>query len=332
MSKEAFEDSFREALSKSFQSTGAPEGLRKRLLERLSTVERRPLPDGVDEGAVSVFQERFSLAVHRSNDWSPEEALSLRVEAKVGAEIGRDCFSERSVGALVEGAPNPSEMSVSPEKLRFVSSLRGEIRRSSGELKAPETARRRIEEALRAEARPVTRVVPFPTKAQWKRGLSALTTLAAGFALVFITLFGSTDVALANTVRRDHKSCCRWALDSDGKACQPMSALEGRFGSVPKPRLDSSWKLMLSQVCHGDGGRPMIHMLYSRPGADGLTRTLSLHFIPDRERDNEDLKLKENQPSRISDDGFPVLGWREGDWICTACSPDLGLEELSEQL
>lgn len=332
MSKEAFEHSFLEVVSHSFSSQRAPEDLKKRLTERLSAEDRLPLPEGVDEQVASSFQDRLSMALHRCCDQSPDGSVALRVEAEITSLTGRDSFSERSIWALVQGSQVPTDAGIPREKLRFVSGLREAVRRSVVEQRASESVRLRIEEALKSQDRTTAKTVEIASKKQWRRGLSALTTLAAGFALIFLTLFGSTDVALANTVRRDHKNCCPGALKSGGNACRPLSVLESRFGSLPKPRINASWKLILSQVCQDEGGRPMIHMLYSQPGPDDRARTLSLHFIPLQEGSDEKLRLKENQPVRISDEGFPVLGWREGSWICTACSPDLELQELRAEL
>lgn len=330
--KDAFEHNFREAIQKSLACSSAPEGVRSRLLARLSESALSPSPEGVDEQVCTLFQARLSEATRRSQDWAPEDSVVLKTEVALSKEMGRDCLSERAVGAALEG-PSCDTETVDRSKLKFVQAVRQEIKRSSGELKAPAEVRERVVSRLKSESGSSPRkVLPFPTAAQWRRGMSALATLAAGFVLVFVTLFGSADVALANTVRRDHQNCCRMALMSNGKKCQPKAALEKEFGPIPRSPLDSSWKLILAQECHGEEGQKMVHMLYLRDKKMGGKETLSLHFFPDPQHKGPSLDLKEKSPTVLTDEGFPVLGWLDGDWICTACSPDLSSAELAKQL
>lgn len=333
MSQESFEHSFQRAVAESFRSDGASSAFRRQLLEQLEKEQPPQLPSGLTEEIVSDFQEHLSHAVRRSNDWSPSDEIALRVESHLSRELETDCLSERSVGHLLDEKKESEQGGIPSEKLRFLAALRREVLQSTNALKAPAELRSRVESALKAQS-PVTekKVVPFLNRSQWNRRLSALTTVAAGFALAFVTFFGSTDIALAKSVRQDHKNCCQWVLKGEEGSCLPSSALESRFGPIPAPRLDSSWELKLSQVCHGEEGRSMVHMLYTKPAPDGSVLTLSLHFIPDPKRTVRTLELKEREPKEICDDGFPVLGWREGDWICTACSPDLPPSELALQI
>lgn len=330
--KDAFEHSFREAIQKSLACSTAPDEVRSRLLARLNESTRDPSPVGVDEQACTLFQGRLSEATHRSQDWAPEDSVVLKTEAALSKEMGRDCLSERAVGAALDGSQDSVEM-VDQSKLKFVQAVRQEVKRSSGELKAPAEVRQRVMSRLKSEPGSAPRkVLPFPTAAQWRRGMSALATLAAGFVVVFVTLFGSADVALANTVRRDHQNCCRMALMTNGKKCKPKAVLEKEFGPIPTSPLDPSWKLILAQECHGEEGQKMVHMLYVRDKKGGGKETLSLHYFPDPGHKGASLDLKEKSPTMLTDEGFPVLGWLDGNWVCTACSPDLSSAQLAKQL
>ena len=76
----------------------------------------------------------------------------------------------------------------------------------------------------------------------------------------------------------------------------------------------------------------MVHLLYTRKNQKGRLESISFHFFPNREQKADKLNLSESELRTLSDDGFPVVGWLEGRWICTACSPDLNLEGLTDQV
>ena len=334
--KEDFEKKFQAAVSESLQSITVSDKLRAQIMEKLEAEPKAELPDGVDEEVVSDFQEKLSDAVHRSQEWSPEDEVALRTEAAVSQELKENVLSERSVGAIAAGAEVPealAEVGVPEDKLRFVKTLRSEVKRSTGELTAPDDVRGRVVEALAEEkakrARP--RLIALPTSRQWKRGLSALTTLAAGFAVVFITLFGSAEAALASSVRSDHQNCCRASGARKGLSGRTMTAmLETKYGSVPVPPVDGSWTLRVSKVCLTDDAKPMIHQLYNRENEDGQIETMSLHFLPNQAAKKKKLGVTSEEPEALDKGDFPVVAWSEGDWVCTACSPELSEDELKK--
>lgn len=333
--KTQFEDEFQAAISASLKSITTSEDLRAKILAKLSDEKIGKVPDGVDEKVATEFQTRLSEAVERSQDWAPEDSVVLRTEAALSKEVGRNVLSERSVGALTDGAEVPealAEVPTSEEKRRFVETVRSEIRRSTGELTAPSQMRDRIIGALDSEAAKSRsrNLIPLPTKKQWKRGLSALTSLAAGFAIVFMTLFSSAEVALASSVRSDHKNCCRATRAKTNTSQLNREAMvESQFGPVPKAPLDGSWNLKVSKVCRSDGNKPMIHLLYNRKNAGGQVETVSFHFVPSSQLKKDQLNLEEARPQKLAEGEFPVVAWLEGDWICTACSPEMTSDELS---
>lgn len=330
--KQEFDEKFQAAISASLRGTKASDELRNSILGKLQAESKVELPEGVTEESVTHFQERLSEAVHQSHqEWAPEDGLVLRTEAKMGVEVEANILSERAVVALSMGEDVPPQLERFPlpaEKMKFVTSLRSEIRRSTEELKAPELTRRRVEKALKREMGQEKVSVISPRT--WKRGLSALTSLAAGFAIVFITLFGSADAALASSVRSDHQNCCRKAKVLEKAPSGRLKAMmESKFGPVPVPGVDSSWSLRVSKMCMTEEGKPLVHLLYSRPSENGKTETMSFHFLPSSEVEQDKYSLTANEVKNISDsEDFPVVGWLEGDWICTACSPDLDLTSL----
>ena len=337
--KNEFEAQFQSAISASLKKVTASDEFRNKLMGRLQAESRKSLPDGLSEEVASDFEHRLSQAVHRSQDWAPEDEVALRTESAVSAELGRNVLSERSVNSLLDGASPPPTLEgldTSEEKIKFLHTFRSEVRRTTQELTAPRWVREKVVAALESE-KPSSRgkVIAFPTRAQWSRGVKTLTSLAAAFALVFLTIFSSADAALANSVRADHKMCCDKALklQPDGPPSGLKAMLQSKFGPVPVPPVDDSWGLRISKVCLADDGQPMVHLLYTRDGKDGQLESISFHFLPDQNgRRASKYSLEESSVHEISEGDFPVLGWTEGDWVCTACSPELDAEQMKNVL
>ena len=72
----------------------------------------------------------------------------------------------------------------------------------------------------------------------------------------------------------------------------------------------------------------MVHWLYARTNEENKQETMSMHFIPKKYCDTKSAKLSRETVQALSDDNFPVVAWMEGDWVCTACSPDLDMAAL----
>jgi hypothetical protein len=332
--RERFKRQLSSAIADSVKRIEVPETLREKLTERLQNVEKPELPGGLTERALADFEARLAEAVHRSQEWAPEDRVVLRIESALSVERKELAFSERSVSAFLEGNAVPDKLqnvTVPEGKVNFFRGFRGEVQRAVVSRKAPESVKSRIRAALEKENSPA-QIIPFPNKAQWKRGLSALTSLAAGFAILVFTLFGSADVALANSVRADHKKCCRMsgALQKNGPPVKLTEMMESKFGAVPVPPLESGWLLKVSRVCHTEDGKEMVHLLYTRPTESGDLESLSLHFIPDRGREKEKLTLEDGRVQEIGSGSFPVIAWLEGDWVCTASSSDMTSQSLQE--
>jgi hypothetical protein len=335
--KKEFDEQFQSAISASLKKVTVSDDLRKKLMGRLQTESRDSVPQGLSEEVASDFEHRFAQAIQKSQEWAPEEKIALRAESVVSAEAGRNMLSERSVQALLDGAQAPEELAgleTPADKIKFLQTVRSEVRRTTQELTAPESVREGVLKALKGE-KPAARgkVIAFPTRAQWSRGLKTLTSLAAAFALVFLTIFGSADAALANSVRADHKMCCDKALklQPNGPPTGIKAMLQSKYGSVPVPPVDDSWDLRVSNVCRSDDGQPMVHLLYTRDGKDGELESISFHFLPDQEGQRADkYSLNESKLHEISDGDFPVVGWTEGGWVCTACSPELSADQLKQ--
>ena len=335
--KNEFDAQFQNAISASLKRVTVSDELRNKLMGRLQTESRESVPEGLSEELASDFEHRLARAVQKSQEWAPEDKVALRTESALSVEMGRNVLSERSVHALLDGAEPPVEFSkveAPADKVKFLKSVRSEVRRTTQELTAPKSVRAGVMKALELE-QPSSRgkVIAFPSKAQWSRGVKALTSLAAAFALVFLTIFGSADAALANSVRADHKMCCDKALklQPDGPPSGIKAMLQSKYGAVPVPPVDETWNLRVSNVCHADDGQPMVHLLYTRDGDNGELESISFHFLPDQDgKRAEKYALTESKLHEISEDDFPVIGWTEGDWVCTACSPELSADELKQ--
>ncbi|MFA5504992.1 MAG: hypothetical protein WC314_11200 [Vulcanimicrobiota bacterium] len=218
------------------------------------------------------------------------------------------------------------------EKLEFEEAMRAEVGRSYQKIKAPEEVRNRVLQALQEEAPPSPKVIPLPTRAQWNRGVKTLASLAAAFALVFLAIFSSADAVLASSVRADHKHCCDRAMQvSPNRQTRGLAAIQSRYDSLPATPVDESWELRVSGVCYTEDGQPMVHLLYTRDGGQGNLQSISFHFLPDQggQRPNK-YSLEQQELHLIAEGDFPVVGWMEGNWVCTACSPELDAETLKK--
>lgn len=333
--KKQFEHQFQAAISQTLRQVSATDDVRSRILHRLKQEPVPTLPVDLSEEKSQQFQDRLSEAVHRSQEQAPDDRLVLRIETALSRELQQDLLSERAVAALLgeEASVQPLVgFSLSQEKTAFIHSLRAEIARTTQKRITPIQTRTRVLQALTTAQRPASKIIPFPSRGQWARGLSALTSLAAGFAILFVTLFTSADVALANSVRADHVSCCRGAsITQDSSAEEVQAILESEFGPVPVPPVDSSWVLRVSRICQTEEGKPMVHLLYMRANGENNSESMSMHFIPKKHYDINSTKLSGETVQPLSDDNFPVVAWTEGDWVCTACSPDLDMTSLRAQ-
>lgn len=329
--KEKFETQFAEAIAQSVRTTGVPEKLRARLMERLEGEEQPPVPADLDLETITEFQGKLSEAVYRSQDWAPEDGVLYRTEVALAEEMKNFVPTERAVGAALRD-DSLEGLELPEERVRFFTGFSEAVKKAEHAVKTPKAVRLRIEKALAEEGPKPSKIVPFPSRQQWKRGLSALTSVAAGFAIVFVTLFGSADVALANSVRADHTNCCRMVkMSRKGALPKKVKAMmDSKYGAVPVPPVPDSWQLRLSQLCKNDDGQEMIHLLYSRE-VEGGEETMSFHFLPDRGGEEGTLHLKESEVQQIGDGSFPVIAWLEGDWVCTATSSDLSPEDLETE-
>ena len=341
-SKLEFEEKFNSAVTAGLKKSVVSDALRSKILSRLEGESKIALPEGVTEQSSLDFQERLSVAVHKSQDWAPEDVVILRAESRLSGELKKNILSERSVGALAAGHEAPPSLSSAPvpeEKLRFVQTLRDEIKRTTAELKASEEVRAQIKTRLDEENTQTSKndkkVLAFPTRTQWKRGISALGSLAAGFAIMFVTLFGSADVAMANSIQTDHQTCCQSIKihNKEQSVKYIQSDVPSEFANAPAPPVDSSWELQFSEVCESEKGETMIHHIYSRPGdEENAVETLSFHFFPELAAERGNFRLEQDKTKDISSDDFAVIAWLEGDWVCTASSSELDSESLANEL
>lgn len=320
--QDKFENSFQNAVKASLQRTCVPMSVRERIAASLNTSSSDAnIPEGLDLNTLDDFQSSLSYALAQSQVWSPADELALRVEAHLSAELKTDLVSERSVHCA---AMTDSEvLGVCPDKSRFLTGLRHAVSASQSAILCPTVCRQRIEEALASQEKRGAKVLPFPTKSQWKRGIGALASLAAGFALLMGSLLGSAEKALANSVRRDHQMCCRKAdkLASTTGLPESLKTLitHTRNGTVPTVPVDEQWSLVISKICVTEDGHSMVHDLYRRGD-----ETLSLHFFPPESGERVD----STKPQNLGDGEFPVMGWEEQGWTITACSTQLDEERI----
>lgn len=319
--KEQFEKSFQVALKASLSSPRAGDAMRERLRGALAAESARA-PRDVDELELQEFEDAVSRAVAESQQWACEDCLALRVESAVSQEAGRELLSERAVLA------DPSAQGA---RARYLNAFRSSLKASQRAIVAPASCRARIEAALQAESAQArttasgptanSKVVPLPISERptgrplWKRALATGASLAAGFALLFVSLLGGADKALAETVRKDHLRCCGALSGAPMKSC--ASYRSELYGELPAPPV-KSWTLVASRMCHDEQGHPMIHNVYFQGG-----KKLSVHFLPPANEDRQS-----SRPHAIAGGDFPVLAWQSGGWTVTACSQDLDMETL----
>ena len=330
-SQEQFKQSLQAAVQASLRSRClASDDLRSRLFDALSAEAARA-PSGLEEQSLASFESALGQAVNRSQDWAPDDSVVLRVESAVGQAAGRDLRSEHSL----HGAPDSD---ADPARVRYLAALRGAVKKSQAALVASAQCRALIETAVTAEAAlnaprftvPVGKsaepsdkggVIPLPISERrsgrpvWKRALATTASLAAGFALIFVSLLGGADKALADSVRKDHVRCCSALSGAPMKSC--ASYRSSLYGELPAPPV-KGWELVASRMCHDEQGGPMIHNVYFLNG-----KTLSIHFIPPTVGNTESTSAH-----AIGNGEFPVLAWEASGWTVTACSKDLSMEAL----
>lgn len=316
--EEKFEQHLQAAVKASLTATRAGDDLRSRLRQALAAAPG-PAPAGLGEEEATRFTGALAQAVARGQQWAAADDVARRVEGALSQEAGTDLRSERSVhSAPDDGSP----------KARYLAALRASVRASQQELVAPDACRQRIAAALRAAAAPPARVVPLPTPATrdrpgrrplWKRALVAGTSIAAGFALLFVSLVGGADSALAETVRKDHNRCCSALSGSALKRCASYDSK--LYGPLPEPPIAADWVRVASRMCQAENGGPMIHNVYVRDG-----KKVSVHFLPP----GENLaKPGSSPPEEIAGGSFPVIAWQSQGWTVTACSSDLDANALA---
>lgn len=325
--QEKFEDRFRAAVSESLGAARAGEDVRKRLQARLKSEAPGTVPEGVSEEGVSRLEFQLQQAVARSSEWSAPDEVALRTEQAVSEEAGQDLLSERSVHALLEGE---SEGLVSSEKARYLKAFRESLREGLGAQEAPEGVRSRLVATIRQEANKVVAIDSSARRSAWGRPATAILSLAASLAVVLGLFLGGAETALAKNVRGDHQHCAAMA----GKVTpRPTFArtLASRYGEVPDPPVDPIWELRVTNLCPDSTGRAMVHYVYSKE-TNGKVETLSIHFIPPSQN-ARNLKVADVEDLHEVEQGqFPVLAWRQGAWLCTACSPELDADALRAAL
>lgn len=346
--KDKFQEQLQAAISSSLRTGQATDSLRERLRQRLQeeSVQLEALPEGVSEPAVSDFEARLSEAVERASEWSPEDAAVLRTEARVSYELGRDVFSERSLHAVVDGE---SAEGISEQKLRYVGAYRQAIAQSISAATAPDSLRERVAEAIRREAAALEsgmkadttplqpqessrKVIPInPWRKRFKKAAGWGMSLAASFAIVFVLFFSGAEAAIANDVQRDHQHCAGMVKETSTPRVGFAEKIKEIYGEVPAPPVDDSWTLKMNNLCPNENGVKMVHYVYARTNAQGEEETLSLHFIPPA-RDSRDMKA--GQPKKLHEikGDFAILGWTQGYWTCTVCSPDVDVDTLRKSV
>ncbi len=318
--QDKFEVTFQNAVRASLNKTCVSSGLRERISVSLSAASNDSrCPESLDVTALDDFQTNLSQAVAQSQVWAPSDEVALRVESYLSAELKTDLLSERSVHCASQTAA--LDVDVCPDKTRFLKGLRDAVYASQSAILCPTACRRRIEEAIASQKE--AKILPFPTKSQWKRGIGALASVAAGFAVLMGSLFGSADKALANSVRRDHQMCCRKVNELAATSGLPESLktliTQTQDGTVPKVPLGKQWGLVISKICVTEDGHSMVHDLYRRGD-----ETLSLHFFPPDSGERVDSKV----PKNLSDGAIPVMAWEKQGWTITACSSELDEERI----
>lgn len=311
--EERFEHSFDEAVKASLRAGACGESARARLLEALALEAQAPGDLSLAE--LERFEDALSQAVSHSQDWACEDEVAHKVESALCQQSGQDLLSERSVHAAA------SEDSA---KARYLAGFRDSLRRSQESVVARPECRRRIEEAVAAArhaevpaaASPV--VVPFRPRGRWDRAYKMVTSMVAGFALLFVFFWGSADRALADTVRKDHKLCCSALRGNVPSHCQ--SVKDSGFGPVPQAVVASGWTLVASKICQGEDGQTMVHNVYVRS-----EKIMSIHLFPPQSGDRETTR-----PYEIgADESFPVMVWELQGWTVTACSDELSPSDLA---
>lgn len=267
------------------------------------------------------FEERLTQAVSKSlTEVAPPDGLRQRLLARLAKE------------PTVE-MPEGLTESVSTEFDRAFSAA---VRASVTAIKAPETTRQRVLNALDESVtrkQPENTVTPiFWSRTPWKQGLAALTSVAAGFAFLFLSLISSTEPALASSISSDHKTCCQRSHEPINPASQDQRRLlEEQFGELPVPTVGSDWTLTHSRLCPGLAGEPMVHLLYSKENDEGKLVTVSLHFIP-KKGQGESVSVAHESAREMDGATIPIIAWQDGEWICTACSTDLSTDELMQMV
>lgn len=328
--KEQFEQSFQAALQAGLRSRQASDALRDRLREALAAESARA-PAKVEEQDLSRFENALGEAVAQSQEWACEDSVAARVESALSQQANRDLRSERALHA------QPDAPGIDPARSRYLSALRKSVRDSQLAVVATASCRARIEKALQSEAaagrraqpesigKTAGQVVPLPISERptarpfWKRALATAASLAAGFALLFVSLLGGADKALAETVRKDHVRCCGALSATPMRSC--ASYKSELYGELPAPPV-KGWTLVASRMCHDEEGHPMIHNVYFQNG-----KKLSVHFLPPA-----GAQRQSRSTQVLADGDFPVLSWQTEGWTVTACSQDLDRETLIASL
>jgi hypothetical protein len=320
--KEQFHQSFQAAVKASLQAGCASDAMRNRLMQSLAAQKSSTPP--LEEAELHRFETALSQAVAASQDWAVDGSVALQVESALGQESGQDLLSERSAYEA-SGLDSP--------KAAYLKAFTGAVRRSQEALVAPAECRQRLQSALAAAASPApdsqpivpsrqarsAKVVLLHSRSPWKRALVAVASVAAGFALIFGTLVGGAEKALADSVRQDHQRCCSALKRTTLQRCASYDS--SLYGALPKVPIPAEWTLVASRMCHGKDASPMIHNVYFLEG-----KTISVHFLPP---EKSRAAAANTQPRQIADGDFPVMAWETSGWTVTACSSDLDMDTLA---
>ncbi len=266
------------------------------------------------------FDEAFRAAISASlRETGADEALRQRLLERLGQE-------QISTRSLPQGVAEPA---LSEFEARLCQTTQQAL---AGQA-VPESLKGRVLDALKAESQSeaaADQVVPMGAWGRrWKKVTGWGLSLAAGFAIVFVLFFSGAEAAIANDIQRDHEHCAGAVTVESTPDLTFDEQLAHIFGEVPPPPVGGDWKLKANNICPTSRGVQMVHYVYARTNPSGKVETLSLHFIPPA-ADSRNMKVGKPRKLRQIEGEFAILGWTQGYWTCTVCSPDVDVATLRQ--